>query len=87
MNYAITNVAAGPGPRAESFQKDGFNILGKNPQPKKVENEGSKEFAELFDLANTKIKDRAHERPKFEYNYNPNFAQETKNPNNNQMNQ
>lgn len=23
--------AAGPGPRIESFQKDGFNILGKNP--------------------------------------------------------
>lgn len=45
--------------------------MGKNPVPKKEEPEGSKEFAELFSLADTKIKDRTHEKPKYDLNYNP----------------
>jgi hypothetical protein len=61
----------GSGPNiVDSFKKDGFNIMGKNPIPQKNE-EGSKEFAELFSIADTKIKDRAHEKPKFDLNYNP----------------
>lgn len=66
------NFAAGPGPKViDSFKKDGFNILGKDPIPKKIEPEGSKEFAELFNLADNKIKDRAHEKPKYDLSYNP----------------
>lgn len=45
--------------------------MGNNPVPKKVDVEGSKEFAELFSLADSKIKDRAHEKPKFDLNYAP----------------
>lgn len=61
----------GPGPSIESFQKDGFKILGKEPiKPKN--DEGQKEFADLFNLADTKIKDRAHEKPKYDLSYNPN---------------
>lgn len=60
----------GPGPSIESFQKDGFKILGKEPIKPKNE-EGQREFAELFNLADTKIKDRAHEKPKFDLTYNP----------------
>jgi hypothetical protein len=45
--------------------------MGKNPVPKKEDVEGSREFAELFSLADTKIKDRAHEKPKFDLNYVP----------------
>jgi hypothetical protein len=41
----------------QSFKKDGFNILGKEPV-KKVDEEGAKEFADLFNLADSKIKDR-----------------------------
>lgn len=43
--------------------------MGKEPI-KKVDEEGSREFAELFSLADTKIKDRANEyqKPTFEYN-------------------
>ena len=63
---------AGPGPSMlESFQKDGFNILGRQPVKKENE-EGQKEFAELFNLADTKIKDRAQEMRKQDYTYNPN---------------
>lgn len=66
------NFSAGPGQKVlDSFTKDGFNIMGKNPVPKKEEPEGSKEFAELFSLADTKIKDRTHEKPKYDLNYNP----------------
>ena len=72
--------AAGPGPKViDSFKKDGFNILGKDPIPKKQEMEGSREFAELFSLADTKIKDRAHEKPSFELNYTPIQLQQEKN--------
>jgi len=60
----------GPGPSIESFQKDGFKIMGR--EPVKVKNdEGTREFAELFSLADTKIKDRAHEKPKYDLTYNP----------------
>jgi hypothetical protein len=50
---------SGPGPGKDSFARDGFNIMGKQ-QIKKVDEEGSKEFAELFSLADSKIKDRDH---------------------------
>jgi hypothetical protein len=42
----------------DSFKRDGFNIMGKEPV-KKVDEEGQREFAELFSLADTKIKDRS----------------------------
>ena len=58
------------GPGIESFQKDGFKVLGKEPVKPKNE-EGSKEFAELFSLADQKIKDRNHEKPRFDLSYNP----------------
>jgi hypothetical protein len=46
--------------------------MGKDPiPPKKEEEEGAKEFAQLFNLADTKIKDRAHEKPKYDFTYNP----------------
>ncbi len=53
----------------DSFKRDGFNIMGKEPQ-KKVDEEGQREFAELFSLADTKIKDRSqtYQKPSFEYN-------------------
>lgn len=58
------------GPSIESFQKDGFKILGR--EPIKVKNdEGQREFADLFNLADTKIKDRAHEKPRYDLSYNP----------------
>ena len=60
----------GQGPRIESFQKDGFKITGAEPIKTKNE-EGQREFAELFSLADTKIKDRAHEKPRFDLSYNP----------------
>lgn len=60
----------GPGPSIESFQKDGFKIMGKDPIKPKNE-EGQREFAELFNLADTKIKDRAHDKPKYDLTYNP----------------
>lgn len=43
--------------------------MGKEP-PKKVDEEGAREFAELFNLADTKIKDReqTYQKPSFEYN-------------------
>ena len=44
--------------------------MGKDPVKPKNE-EGQREFAELFSLADTKIKDRAHEKPKFDLSYNP----------------
>jgi hypothetical protein len=44
--------------------------MGKEPVKPKNE-EGEREFAELFSLADTKIKDRAHEKPKFDLSYNP----------------
>ena len=50
---------SGPGPSLESFQKDGFNLLGKQAIKKKEHEEGQKEFADLFNLADSKIKDRA----------------------------
>lgn len=66
------NFAAGPGPKVESFQKDGFNILGKQPvKPKPVDEEGAKEFAELFSIADSKIKDRSQKKPQMSYDYNP----------------
>jgi hypothetical protein len=44
--------------------------MGKEPiRPKN--DEGSKEFAELFSLADQKIKDRTHEKPRFDLSYNP----------------
>jgi hypothetical protein len=46
--------------------------MGRNPQPKKQEDlEGAKEFADLFSMANSKIKDRAHEKPRFDLDYVP----------------
>ena len=61
---------AGPGPSIESFQKDGFKILGR--EPVKVKNEeGEKEFAALFNLADSKIKDRAHDKPSYDLTYHP----------------
>lgn len=75
MNPFPTSMASnmplnGPGPSIESFQKDGFKIMGR--EPVKVKNEeGQREFAELFSLADTKIKDRAHEKPKYDLTYNP----------------
>jgi hypothetical protein len=60
----------GPGPSIESFQKDGFKIMGREPVKMKND-EGTREFAELFNLADTKIKDRAHEKPKYDLTYNP----------------
>ena len=44
--------------------------MGANPVKPKNE-EGSKEFAELFNLADSKIKDRAHEKPRYDLSYNP----------------
>lgn len=44
--------------------------MGKEPV-KKEDIGASREFAELFSLADTKIKDRAHEKPKYDLNYNP----------------
>lgn len=42
-------------------------------EPVKVVNndEGSKEFADLFSLVDSKIKDRAHDKPTFDLTYNP----------------
>lgn len=62
FNPPNTIPQSGPGPSFESFQRDGFKILGREPIKTKNE-ETSKEFAELFNLADTKIKDRAHEKP------------------------
>ena len=45
--------------------------MGKEPI-KKQDEEGQKEFGELFNLADTKIKDRAQEMRKQDYTYNPN---------------
>jgi len=70
-NLGQTTLASGPGPSIESFKKDGFNILGKQAFIKKEEEEGSKEFAELFSLADTKIKDRSQPIQKPSYEYNP----------------
>jgi len=44
--------------------------MGREPVKPKNE-EGQREFAELFNLADTKIKDRAHEKPKYDLTYNP----------------
>jgi hypothetical protein len=44
--------------------------MGREPiKPKN--DEGSKEFADLFSLADQKIKDRTHEKPRFDLSYNP----------------
>ena len=68
-------VASGPGPKQlESFQRDGFNIMGKQAM-KKEDDEGAKEFADLFSLADSKIKDREQKTEKFDYSYNPPSAQ------------
>jgi hypothetical protein len=64
------NFAAGPGPSADSFRKDGFNIMGKQPV-KVVDEEGAKEFADLFNIADSKIKDRASNKPQYNLDYNP----------------
>lgn len=56
----------------ESFKKDGINFAGYNPPAKKQEDDtGSKEFADLFNIADSKIRDRATEKPKYDLNYNP----------------
>lgn len=55
----------------DSFKKDGFNFGGYNPPVKEKEDTGSKEFADLFNIADSKIKDRATEKPRFDLNYNP----------------
>ena len=60
----------GPGPSIESFQKDGFKIMGKEPIKVK-DQESQREFAELFSLADTKIKDRTHEKPRYDLTYKP----------------
>lgn len=44
--------------------------MGKQPI-KPVNEEGSKEFAELFNIADTKIKDRTHEKPRYDLEYKP----------------
>ena len=67
----IGNLNRGPG--IESFQRDGFKIMGKEPVKPKND-EGSREFAELFNLADSKIKDRTHEKPRFDLSYNPDFV-------------
>ena len=65
-------VASGPGPKQlESFQRDGFNVLGRQAMKKEEDVEGAKEFADLFSLADTKIKDREQKTEKFDYSYNP----------------
>ena len=56
----------------DSFKKDGFNFGGYTAPVKKPEDDtGSKEFADLFNIADSKIKDRATEKPKYDLNYNP----------------
>lgn len=45
--------------------------MGREPIKVKDE-EGQREFAELFSLADTKIKDRTHEKPRYDLTYNPN---------------
>lgn len=62
---------SGPGPSIESFQKDGFRIMGREPVKVVNNDEGSKEFADLFSLVDSKIKDRAHDKPTFDLTYNP----------------
>lgn len=54
----------------DSFKRDGFNIMGNEPVKKVQEEEGNREFAELFSLADTKIKDRnqGYQKPSFDYN-------------------
>ena len=52
------SIASGPGPSLESFKKDGFNLMGSQQQKKQQDEEGAKEFADLFNLADSKIKDR-----------------------------
>jgi len=47
--------------------------MGKEPVKPKND-EGEKEFAELFNLADSKIKDRSHEKPKYDLTYNPNYS-------------
>ena len=42
---------------------------------KKEDDEGAKEFADLFSLADSKIKDREQKTEKFDYSYNPPSAQ------------
>ena len=76
INFVGPN-ARGQGPSVESFLKDGFNINGGYNPTQKKEPEQSKEFADLFNMAETKIKDRTHDKPKYEYDYNPNkFGQQ-----------
>ena len=62
----------GPPSGKDSFARDGFNIMGKQQMKQKVDEEGSKEFADLFSLADSKIKDRDHQKPNYgDYQYNP----------------
>mmetsp|Transcript_19818 Transcript_19818/g.14569 ORF Transcript_19818/g.14569 Transcript_19818/m.14569 type:complete len:86 (-) Transcript_19818:77-334(-) len=66
----------GAGPSAnviDSFKRDGYNIMGNQPS-KKVDDEATKEFAELFSLADTKIKDRQQEYQKPSFDYNPIYS-------------
>jgi hypothetical protein len=44
--------------------------MGREPIKQKND-EGCKEFAELFNLADQKIKDRTHEKPRYDLSYNP----------------
>jgi hypothetical protein len=44
--------------------------MGREPV-KKVDEEGAREFAELFSLADTKIKDRNQDYSKPSFDYNP----------------
>ncbi len=47
--------------------------MGREPVKTKNE-EGQREFAELFSLADTKIKDRSHDKPRFDLSYNPDIG-------------
>lgn len=47
------------GANQASFKKDGFNLLGNEPLKKPgFDDSQNKEFADLFSMADTKIKDR-----------------------------
>jgi len=62
----------------DSFKRDGYNIMGK--QAVKVDEEGAKEFADLFNLADTKIKDRNQDYQKPSFEYNPVYQNNQQNP-------
>lgn len=72
LGGALGNNFSGPGAKPDSFKRDGFNILGNEPIKKPTYDDSSaKEFADLFSMANTKIKDRGDNKPTMSFDYNP----------------